>query len=187
MNAQKYFSAITILNWKKISEANISARNRRGTLRKYCWNLCNRKRLWDNHFISMEAQNEGWLLHFKNGSSPYADIVIAADGANSKIRPYITPIKAFYSGITMLEGNIYDRKSSTAYESFSKWWKNYGFRKFKRFIHRTEGNGDIGFGASFKADENWASNNGLDYTDKNRSELVYNSLFRMEQHLVRAV
>jgi 2-polyprenyl-6-methoxyphenol hydroxylase-like FAD-dependent oxidoreductase len=29
-----------------------------------------------------------------------------------------------------------------------------------------KGNGDIGFGASFKADENWTTNNGLDYSDK---------------------
>jgi hypothetical protein len=43
--------------------------------------------VWDSHFISMEKQNVGWLLHFKSGSSAYADIVIAADGANSKIRP----------------------------------------------------------------------------------------------------
>ena len=63
--------------------------------------------IWDSHFINMEEQRNGWLLHFKNGASFYADIVIAADGANSKIRPYLTDIKPFYSGITMLEGNIY--------------------------------------------------------------------------------
>src|SRR6188768_2966512 len=54
--------------------------------------------VWDSHFISMEPQNEGWLLHFKNGLSVYADLVIGSDGANSKIRPYITDIKPFYSG-----------------------------------------------------------------------------------------
>jgi 2-polyprenyl-6-methoxyphenol hydroxylase-like FAD-dependent oxidoreductase len=43
----------------------------------------------------MEKQNEGWLLHFKNNTTAYADIVIACDGANSKIRPYITDSKAF--------------------------------------------------------------------------------------------
>ena len=67
--------------------------------------------IWDSHFLSMEKQEEGWLLHFKNGKSVYADIVIGADGANSKIRPYITDIKPFYSGITMLEGNVYKVKN----------------------------------------------------------------------------
>jgi len=64
--------------------------------------------VWDSHFISMEAQNGGWLLHFKNGFSAYADLVIAADGANSRIRPYLTDLKPIYSGILMLEGNIDD-------------------------------------------------------------------------------
>ncbi len=50
--------------------------------------------VWNSHFISMDKQNEGWLMHFKNRESVCADIVIAADGANSKIRPYITDIKA---------------------------------------------------------------------------------------------
>lgn len=64
--------------------------------------------VWDRHFLSMETQHEGWLLHFKNGESVYADLVIAADGANSRLRPYLTGIKAFYSGVTMLEGAIDD-------------------------------------------------------------------------------
>lgn len=38
-------------------------------------------------------------------------IVIAADGANSKIRPYITVIKPVYSGITIVEGTIYNTES----------------------------------------------------------------------------
>ncbi|RYY56143.1 MAG: hypothetical protein EOO05_18965, partial [Chitinophagaceae bacterium] len=93
--------------------------------------------VWDSHFISMEAlqsmdaksrmnpgtipkdiqenpkeanqrDHHGWTMHFKNGNSAYADLVIAADGANSKLRPYVTDIKPFFSGITMLEGNVYD-------------------------------------------------------------------------------
>ncbi|SPZ85559.1 Uncharacterised protein [Sphingobacterium multivorum] len=52
----------------------------------------------------MEEQDHGWLLHFKNGKSFYADLVVAADGANSKIRPYLTDIKPIYSGITIVEG-----------------------------------------------------------------------------------
>ena len=86
----------------------------RGTLRKILLeSLQPETVVWDSHFISMEAQNEGWLLHFKNGSSAYADIVIAADGANSKIRPYITHIKAFYSGVTMVEINVDDAEKAT--------------------------------------------------------------------------
>jgi 2-polyprenyl-6-methoxyphenol hydroxylase-like FAD-dependent oxidoreductase len=140
----------------------------RGTLRKILLeSLQPGTVLWDSHLISMEAQNEGWLLHFKNHSSAYADIVIAADGANSKIRPYITNIKAFYSGITMLEGNIYDaEKEAPNMNHFLNGGKIMAFGNSKDIFVGQKGNGDIGFGASFKTDENWATHSGLDYTDK---------------------
>lgn len=122
---------------------------------------------WDSHFISMEKQNEGWLLHFKNGSSAYADIVIAADGANSKIRPYITNIKPFYSGITMLEININDAAKTTPHiYALLNGGKAMAFGNSKCMLGGQKSNGDIGFYASFKADENRPVNNSLDYTDK---------------------
>jgi 2-polyprenyl-6-methoxyphenol hydroxylase-like FAD-dependent oxidoreductase len=140
----------------------------RGTLRKILLeSLQPGTVLWDSHFISMDAKNGGWLLHFKNGSSVYADMVIAADGANSKIRPYITGIKAFYSGITMLEGNIYGaEKAAPRMNHFLNGGKIMAFGNSKDLFVGQKGGGDIGFGASFKTDENWTANSGLDYTNK---------------------
>lgn len=123
--------------------------------------------VWDCHFLSMEKQDSGWLLHFKNGSSVYADVVIAADGANSKIRPYITDAKPFYSGITMLEGNVYEAKQNAPKMSaFVNGGKIMAFGKGKDLLMGTKGNGDIGFYASFRTNESWAANSGLDYADK---------------------
>ncbi|MEH2404610.1 FAD-dependent oxidoreductase [Nostoc sp.] len=123
--------------------------------------------VWDSHFISMEKQNEGWLLHFKNGSSSYADIIIAADGTNSKIRPYITNIKAFYSGITMLEGNVYNAEKATPYiYALLNGGKIMAFGNTKNLLMGLKGSGDLTFYASFKIDENWASYSGLDYSNK---------------------
>ena len=123
--------------------------------------------VWDSHFISMEAQNEGWLLHFKNGSSAYADIVVAADGANSKIRSYITNRKAFYSGITMLEVNVHDAKKATPHiYALANGGKIMAFGNTKDLLMGMKGNGDLTIYASFKTNENWAANNGLDYSDK---------------------
>ena len=122
--------------------------------------------VWDSHFVSMETQKEGWLLHFKNGLSAYADIVIAADGANSKIRPYITSNKAFYSGVTMLEGNVPNAEEAAPHiYALANGGKIMAFGNTKDLLLGQKGNGDLGFYASFKADENWAANNGLDYSD----------------------
>lgn len=140
----------------------------RGTLRKILLeSLQPETVVWDRHFVSMEKQNEGWLLHFKNNTTTYADIVIACDGANSKIRPYITDNKAFYTGITMLEGNILQAKEAAPkINSLLKGGKIMAFGNKKNLLIGQKGNGDIGFYASFKTDENWASESGLDFTDR---------------------
>lgn len=140
----------------------------RGTLRKiFLESLHPESVVWNSHFISMEKQNEGWLLHFKNENSVYADIVIGADGANSKIRPYITNIKAFYSGITMLEGNVYNSKNAVPQISaLLNGGKILAFGNKKNILMGQKGNDEIGFYASFKADKNWASNSSLDFSDK---------------------
>jgi 2-polyprenyl-6-methoxyphenol hydroxylase-like FAD-dependent oxidoreductase len=140
----------------------------RGTLRKVLLESLRPETVaWNSHFISMEKQHEGWLLHFKNSSSAYADMVIAADGANSKIRPYITDIKPFYSGITMLEINIYDAvKTAPKISAWLNGGKVMAFGNAKCLLGGQKGKGDIGFYASFKADENWAANSGLNFSDK---------------------
>jgi 2-polyprenyl-6-methoxyphenol hydroxylase-like FAD-dependent oxidoreductase len=123
--------------------------------------------MWDSHFISMDRRKEGWLLHFKNGNSVYADIVIAADGANSKIRPYVTNIKAFYSGITMLEGIVYDAKNAAPQiYALLNGGKIMAFGNKKDILIGQKSNGEIGFYASFKAGENWVANSGLNFNDK---------------------
>lgn len=123
--------------------------------------------IWNSHFLSMEAQNEGWLLHFKSGEPVYADLVIAADGANSKLRPYLTNIKAFYSGVTMLEGAIYDAaKTAPGINALLRGGKIMAFGNQKDVLLGQKGNDEIGFYASFKTDEHWASSSGLNYEDK---------------------
>lgn len=142
----------------------------RGALRKILLESLQPKTvIWDSQFVAMEAQNDGWLLHFKDGSSAYTDLVIASDGANSKIRPYITDIKAFYTGILMLEGNIEESsKKAPHITSLIKGGKIMAFGNNKNLLLGQKGSGDLGFYASFKTDENWTTTNGLDYADKDQ-------------------
>jgi 2-polyprenyl-6-methoxyphenol hydroxylase-like FAD-dependent oxidoreductase len=122
--------------------------------------------VWDSHFVSMEPQNQGWLMHFKNGSSAYADLVIAADGVNSKIRPYLTDIKAFYSGVTMLEGNVNDpEKAAPHIYALIKGGKLMAYGNEKNLLMGLKGSGELTYYASFKPEESWAEDNGLNYAD----------------------
>ncbi len=142
----------------------------RGSLRKILLESLEPETVvWDSHFISMEKQNDVWKLDFKNRESVYADIVIGSDGANSKIRPYITDIKPFYSGIVMLEGNIHQSKTKVPnIYSLINGGKIMAFGNEKNILMGQKGTGDLGFYASFKADENWASDSGLDFNNQSQ-------------------
>ena len=140
----------------------------RGALRKILLDSLQPENIvWDSHFLSMEKQGEGWLLHFKNEKNAYADIVIGADGANSKIRPYITDIKPFYSGITMLEGNVYEaEKYVPNISAILRGGKIMAFGNEKDILMGQKANGEIGFYASFKTEENWTTKSGLNFSNK---------------------
>ncbi|NTE00747.1 FAD-dependent monooxygenase [Agrobacterium tumefaciens] len=140
----------------------------RGVLRKILIDsLAAEHIIWNSQFIAMERQGEGWLLNFKDGRTKYADIVIGSDGANSKIRPYLTNVKPFYSGITMLEGNIYDaEKKAAKISAILRGGKIMAFGNQKNILMGQKSNGEIGFYASFKAEENWAAKSGLDFSNK---------------------
>ncbi|ALM50451.1 2-polyprenyl-6-methoxyphenol hydroxylase [Flavobacterium psychrophilum] len=139
----------------------------RGTLRKILLDSLDPGVVeWASQFVSMEQQGEGWLLHFKNRLPLYADVVIAADGANSKIRPYVTSIKPFYSGITMLEGvTAAPKELLPNIDALLKGGKIMAFGNGENLIIGQKGNGEIGFYASFRANEDWTTNIGLDFTD----------------------
>jgi 2-polyprenyl-6-methoxyphenol hydroxylase-like FAD-dependent oxidoreductase len=123
--------------------------------------------IWGSHFLEMEKQGRGWLLHFKNGNTAYADLVVAADGANSKIRSYVTNIKPFYTGILMLEGNIPDAEHAAPnIFTMLSGGKIMAFGDNKNILMGQKGNGEIGFYASFRAGENWAAESGLDFSNK---------------------
>ncbi len=142
----------------------------RGALRKILLDSISPENIiWDSHFLSMEKQGGGWLMHFKNGSEAYADLVIGADGANSKIRPYITDINSFYSGITMLEGNIDNAEQKVPeIAGLLRGGKVMAFGNEKDILMGQKADGVIGFYASFKTEEGWVSGSGLDFSDRSQ-------------------
>ena len=61
---------------------------------------------WDCKLESSEAQGEQVLLRFANGQTSVADIAIGSDGANSRLRELVTPIRPQYVGVSLVEGII---------------------------------------------------------------------------------
>jgi len=126
--------------------------------------------VWDSQFVSMKKENEGWKLLFKNEKEYYADIVIGADGANSKIRPYLSDIKPVYSGVTIIEGNIYDAgKNAPVIFNLLKGGKIFALGDEQSIILSTKGDGSIAFYTGEKVDSNWVKESGIDF--KNLAEV----------------
>jgi len=126
--------------------------------------------VWDRQFVSMSHHADGWLLHFKNGTTATADIVIGADGARSKIRPYVTDITSIYSGVTIIQGEI-DNPAVDCPGMFELMANGnlIILGEGKGITAQPRGDGGMTFYASAKYPENWGS----DFSSK---EEIYNFL-----------
>jgi 2-polyprenyl-6-methoxyphenol hydroxylase-like FAD-dependent oxidoreductase len=58
---------------------------------------------WDCKLESAEMQDKQVLLCFASGTTALADIAIGSDGANSRLRGLVTPIRPEYVGISLVE------------------------------------------------------------------------------------
>jgi 2-polyprenyl-6-methoxyphenol hydroxylase-like FAD-dependent oxidoreductase len=123
--------------------------------------------LWNKHFVALAPSGEGWNIAFKDNEHIYADIVIGADGANSKIRPYITNIKPFYTGFTAIEGAVYNsEKESPEIHRLLKGGKIFAMGNSQTLIVSSKGDGSLVFYPGFRKEENWVRDCGIDFADK---------------------
>lgn len=121
--------------------------------------------VWDSQFQSLTPNGNAWTIGFKNGTTAAADIVIAADGANSKIRPFITPIKAFYSGVAMLEGAVYNSAvNAPNMHQLLNGGKVFALEGGKTLIVSSKGDGSLVFYTGCKTAEDWGTS--IDFSDR---------------------
>jgi 2-polyprenyl-6-methoxyphenol hydroxylase-like FAD-dependent oxidoreductase len=128
--------------------------------------LSNGTVVWDSQFVSMAPSGSGWQIKFKNAMSVYADIVIGADGGNSKIRPYLTLIKAFYAGVTIVEGVVYHSEiASPQIHKLLNGGKIFALSDGKTLIVSSKGDGSLVFYTGMKTSANWSRECGIDFGD----------------------
>lgn len=123
--------------------------------------------VWNARFTHMTPSGAGWNLQFENGTGAYADLVIAADGANSKLRKYITDIPPVYSGVTAIEGNI----PNAAIHAPKLWQLAKGGSLFalengKTIFFITKGDGTLIFLLGQQVPETWLADSGIDFTSR---------------------
>jgi 2-polyprenyl-6-methoxyphenol hydroxylase-like FAD-dependent oxidoreductase len=122
--------------------------------------------VWGSQFQSLTPEADSLRLTFADGTSVLADIVIGADGANSRLRAYVTSIKPVYSGIIVVEGSIRDAAAMTP-----QIHRRLGIGKIcalgdeRTLFVIAKGDGSLTFYTSHRAPEEWPNTGGLDFTD----------------------
>jgi len=123
--------------------------------------------VWNSRFTALTTNGPGWTLHFENGTTAYADLVIAADGANTKVRKYVTNITRTYSGTTIVEGNIYN----AAVNAPHLWELTHGGKIFAHWAGKTivlsaKGEGSLSFYTITREPESWVQAPGINFNHK---------------------
>jgi 2-polyprenyl-6-methoxyphenol hydroxylase-like FAD-dependent oxidoreductase len=133
--------------------------------------------VWNARFTAMTPLGAGWDIQFENGASAYADLVIAADGAHSRLRKYITGIPPVYSGVTAIEGNIANAAANApTLWQLAKGGGLFALENGKTIFFITKGDGTLTFLIGLKVAETWLADIGLDVTNK----AALQSWFRQE-------
>jgi 2-polyprenyl-6-methoxyphenol hydroxylase-like FAD-dependent oxidoreductase len=72
---------------------------------------------WGRKLESAEFRCDQVALQFADGECVLADLAIGADGANSRLRPLVTPLRPSYVGVSLVEGSV-----PAAREAIPKLW-----------------------------------------------------------------
>jgi len=123
--------------------------------------------IWNSKFVALNENGSGWDLIFDNGTVAYADLVIAADGSNSRVRKYITNVPPIYSGFTIVEGNIYNAAANAPnLWNLTNGGKVYALNNKKTVVLSAKGEGSLSFYTSTQEEEHWAKTSGIHFENK---------------------
>lgn len=123
--------------------------------------------VWNSKFTQMKPSGSGWEISFENGTTTYADFVIASDGANSHVRKYLTDIQPIFSGVTAVEINIYNaEKNAPNLWNLVNDGKLFALEEGKTFFCSSKADGTLTILIGIKTEDNWVTNSGIDFKDK---------------------
>jgi len=116
---------------------------------------------WNHRVKSVE---EG-TIHFEHGSESGFDLIVGADGAWSKVRPLLTHIPPFYSGISGLDIRLADAdRRHSAISSLVGTGSLFAFGEDERRLIQCQRNGDGSIRSYVfgHRSENWIKESGVD-------------------------
>lgn len=123
--------------------------------------------VWNSRLVSLSECNGRWQLLFENGGTAAADLVVGADGANSRVRPLVTGIQPFYAGVTIVEGYVHDAANKTPrVYALLKNAKIFVLDDSKTLIISAKDDGSLAFYTGCTTDEHWVQDSGIDFSNR---------------------
>ena len=122
--------------------------------------------IWDRKFSFMAADRDRWVLHFENGATAEADMVIGANGGMSRVRPYVTDAGAEETGTFIIQGDVV-RPGTTcpAFYRLCDAHRLMAARQGNLLVANPFNNGMLTYGVIFKTPGPWAGGRGPDFKD----------------------
>ncbi|KAH8646086.1 putative monooxygenase [Xylariales sp. PMI_506] len=129
---------------------------------------------WNKKLLSLEpsATEVGKFdLHFSDGIETGFDVVVGADGAWSKVRQYLTDVKPFYSGVTMIE--LWKNDVDTTAPWLAEYVGRGSMFMFDegRAILAQRSSKSIRVGACVRQPESWLRDCGIDWLSPRTEEV----------------
>lgn len=129
---------------------------------------------WNGKVSSIEPDHgkNSYTIHFADGSTlEDLTLVVGADGAWSKVRPLLTDVKPYYSGICGLDIWTHDVDTKTPHLAKLVGHGNcLSFADRNSLMAQRSGDGSIRTYAFLAADESWPDTCGIDWKDINRAK-----------------
>ncbi|RAO72397.1 uncharacterized protein BHQ10_008409 [Talaromyces amestolkiae] len=125
--------------------------------------------VWGKKLLAVEDSKAGdgkFDLHFADTVEEAFDIVVGADGAWSKVRPFLTDEQPFYSGITAIELWAMDVDAQHQWLSdYVGQGSMYMFDEGRAIISQRNGNNSIRTYAAVRRPETWLKDCGIDWSE----------------------
>jgi 2-polyprenyl-6-methoxyphenol hydroxylase-like FAD-dependent oxidoreductase len=120
--------------------------------------------VWNTKVLAVHPSSTGHELSFADGTSARADIVIGADGAWSRVRPFLTPTRPAYTGITVMEVRI-DQANNRHAKALALIGQGSLFALSDNKSIGGHGGDEITLGIGLRVAEDWVVSCGVDWTD----------------------
>jgi 2-polyprenyl-6-methoxyphenol hydroxylase-like FAD-dependent oxidoreductase len=121
---------------------------------------------WNRQLNTVQpAQDEGLELIFQSGERAQFDLVIGADGAWSRVRPFVSEARPAYSGVIFVELGIADADAN--HPQLARLVGRglmFALGDSKAIIGHRNANAHLGIYAAMRVPENWVGDSGLDWS-----------------------